>query len=234
MPGGGYTDAVPNPYFPFHDLGFRANPFRALEDDEWAAIVVLPAIVVQAADAGGHIQVLGERGHGKTSTLLGLQAYFRRAGQAASYEYLPEWQEVFHSTLDGVDVFLLDEAQRLKPAERARLLREAQAGRRLVLGSHEDLTGLFAAAGLPLATLLPDTGGRPHLEALLARRLAFFALSPVLPVVTLDETAVTYLHATFGGNLRAMQWFLYEVFQSLTRPGAISGEQLRQKAIDFG
>ena len=233
MLGAGYTQAVPNPYFPFHDLGFRANPFRALADDEWAAIVVLPAGAVQAADAGGHLQVLGERGHGKTSTLLGLQAHLRRAGRAASYEYLPEWQEVFHSPLDGVDIFLLDEAQRLKPAERTRLIGAAQAGRRLVLGSHEDLTALFAAAGLPLTTLLLDTGGRSHLEALLARRLAFFALSPETPVVTLDETAVTYLDAAFGGNLRAMQWFLYEVFQSLTRPGAISADQLCQKAIDF-
>jgi hypothetical protein len=233
MPGRGYTDAVPNPYFPFHDLGFRANPFRALEDDEWSDIVVLPASTIQAAEAGGHIQVLGERGHGKTSTLLGLQAQVRRAGQAAHYEYLPEGHEAFHTELAGVDVLLLDEAQRLNPTERARLMREAKSGRRLLLGSHEDLTGLFAAAGLPLATLRPETGGRAHLEAVLAKRLAYFSLSPGAPAITLDASAVAYLAETFGSNLRAMQWFLYEVFQTLTQPGVISAGQLRQKTIDF-
>jgi hypothetical protein len=224
---------VPNPYFPFHDLGFRANPFRALEDDEWSDIVVLTNSAIQAADDGGHVQVLGERGHGKTSTLLGLQAHLRGSGHAASYEYLPELQNVFHSKLDGVDVFLLDEAQRLNTTERARLLYEAKAGCRLILGSHEDLTGLFTVAGMPLATLLPETAGRAHLEAVLARRLTFFALSPEAAAITLDDTAIAYLAQTFGGNLRAMQWFLYEVFQSVTRPGAISADQLRQKTIDF-
>jgi hypothetical protein len=224
---------VPNPYFPFHDLGFRANPFRALEDDEWAAVVVLPAAAVEAAEAGGHIQVLGERGHGKTSTLLGLQAHLRRAGRATCYEYLPEWQEAFHSRLDGINVFLLDEAQRLNLAERARLLREAQAGRRLILGSHEDLTGLFAAAALPLATLRPEMSGHAELEAVLARRLAHFALTPEPPAVTHDASAVAYLAGRFGGDLRAVQWFLYEVFQSLTAPGVISAGDLRKLAIDL-
>jgi hypothetical protein len=223
---------VPNTYFPFHDLGFRANPFRALEDDEWADVVVLTASAIQATDAGGHIQVLGERGHGKTSTLLGLQAHLRRSGQAASYEYLPEGEEVFHSKLDGMDVFLLDEGQRLNLAERARLLREGKSGRRLILGSHEDLTGLFAAAELPLATLLPETASLAHLQAVLARRLAYFALAPEAPAVTLDDTAVAYLAETFGGDLRAMQWFLYEVFQALRRPGTISAAELREKTID--
>jgi hypothetical protein len=224
---------VSNPYFPFHRLGFRANPFRALADDEWAEIVILPRAALLAADAGGHIQVMGERGHGKTSMLLGLQAHLRRAGQAAGYEYVPEWQEVFHTPLDGVGVFLLDEAQRLNVAERARLLRKAKAGRRLILGSHEDLTGLFAAAGLPLATLLPEAGDLAQLEALLARRLGYSALAPDAPAVTLDATGVAYLAETFGGDLRAMQWFLYEVFQSLTHTGPVSATELRKLAIDL-
>ena len=233
MSGRSYTEPVSNPYFPFHHLGFRANPFRTLADDEWAEIVVLPRAALLAADAGGHIQVMGERGHGKTSMLLGLQAHLRRAGHAVAYEYLPEWQEVFHTPLDGLEVFLLDEAQRLNAPERARLLRETKGGRRLILGSHEDLTSLFAAAGLPLATLMPETADTAHVEAVLARRLAYFALMPSVPAVTLDATAVSYLAETFGGNLRAMQWFLYEVFQSLTRPGPISAPDLRQLAIDF-
>ncbi|MEP7356005.1 MAG: hypothetical protein ABI847_02040 [Anaerolineales bacterium] len=218
---------MPNPYFPFHDLGFRANPFRALDDAEWADIVVLPPAALQAAETGRHLQVIGERGHGKTSTLLGLGAHLRRAGQTTRYEYLPEQQEAFQSALNGIDVFLLDEAQRLNGPERARLLRAAPA-HRLILGSHEDLTQLFAAANQPLATLRPEAGGRPHLEAVLARRLAYFALSPGSPAITLDDSAVTFLLQTYGPDLRSIQWFLYEIFQGLRERGPISSEQLRK------
>ena len=216
-------------YFPFHQLGLRANPFRALEDDEWAAIAVLPEAALRAAGQGGHLQVLGERGRGKTTTLLGLQARLRQAGQRTAYEYVPEGQNTFQAALAGSDVFLLDEAQRLTRNERNRLLGAARAGLRLMLGSHDDLEPLFAAAGLRLGSLRLENEGRAHLEAVLVRRVAFFALTPVAPGVTFEPGAVDYLHVQFGTDLRASERFLYEVFQTLTRPGPISAEQLRQQ-----
>src|SRR5712692_10403753 len=132
-----------DPYFPFHALGFRSNPFRALTDEEWAAIVVLPEAILQAAASGGHLQVLGEMGRGKTSTLLGLAEHFRHGGRFVEYEYLPIGQDMFKSPLAGLQVFLLDEVQRLRPDERRRLLAAARGGLRLILGSHDDLTPLF-------------------------------------------------------------------------------------------
>ena len=219
-------------YFPFHQLGLRANPFRALEDDEWAAIAVLPEAALRAAGEGWHLQVLGERGRGKTTTLLGLQARLRQAGQRTDYEYVPDGQTAFQAVPAGLDVFLLDEAQRLAGGERNRLLGAARAGRRLMLGSHEDFTPMFAAAGLRLATLRLEGEGPAHLEAVLVRRVAFFALTPEAPGVTFEPGAVDYLHVQFGSDLRASERFLYEVFQALTRPSPISAEQLRQLAID--
>ena len=36
-----------NPWFPFHSLGFRCNPFRVLTDEEWAEVAVLPEEVLE-------------------------------------------------------------------------------------------------------------------------------------------------------------------------------------------
>src|SRR5207248_5460657 len=126
-----------DPYFPFHALGYRSNPFRALSDEEWADIVVLPEAVLAVAAGPNHLQILGELGHGKTSALLGLAQQLRRAGRRVAYEYLPIGHYVFTSQLTGLDVFLLDEVQRLRTAERRRLLAAAKGGLRLMLGSHE-------------------------------------------------------------------------------------------------
>jgi hypothetical protein len=222
-----------DPYFPFHALGFRSNPFRALTDEEWAAIVVLPEAVLEAASSGSHLQVLGEVGRGKTSALLGLAEHFRHAVRIVAYEYLPIGQDTFKSPLAGLQVFLLDEVQRLRPDERRRLLAAARGGLRLILGSHEDLTPLFTGAGLSLSAVRLKTAGRAHLESLLARRLDYFAIPNGQPAITLDPSAVPYLEAAFGMNLRAMERFLYEVFQRLEAPGVLTGERLKALAASL-
>jgi len=219
-----------DPYFPFHALGYRSNPFRALSDEEWAEIVVLPEAVLAAAAGNGHLQILGEMGHGKTSTLLGLGQWFRRAGRRVMYEYLTIGQEEFDTLLSGLDIFLLDEAQRLKPAERRRLLAAAQGDLRLVLGSHEDLTPLFLSAGLSLATVRLDELEPGRLDTILARRLAAVALPGSATRVTFDASALAYLQSTFGGNLRAMERFLYEVFQELDGAELLTAERLQALA----
>ena len=216
-----------DPYFPFHALGFRSNPFRALTDEEWAHIVVLPEEIMVAAAGAGHLQILGEMGRGKTSTLLGLAQQLQRAGRRAAYQYLAIGQDKFNTSVAGLHVFLLDEAQRLRTSERRRLLAAARAGLRLILGSHEDLTPLFESAGLALSTLRLEGFGRAQLAAVLARRLAAAALPGAAPLVTLDPSALDYLAATFGTNLRGTEHFLYEVFQRLETPGPFTADTLQ-------
>ena len=216
-----------DPYFPFHALGFRSNPFRALTDEEWADVVVLPEEIMVAAAGAGHLQILGEMGRGKTSTLLGLAQQLRRAGRSAAYEYLAIGQDTFNSPVAGLRVFLLDEAQRLRTSERRRLLAAARAGLRLILGSHEDLTPIFGSAGLTLSTLRLEAFGPEYLAAGLARRLPAAALPGAAPLVTMDPTALNYLAATFGSNLRGTERFLYEVFQRLETLGPLTADYLQ-------
>ena len=219
-----------NPYFPFHALGFRCNPFRAVTDAEWVSVAILPDSVAEIIAKGFvHLQIIGEKGYGKTTTLLALAAQFKREGKRIAYEHIEEGRRQFTTEIGGLDVFLLDEAQRLSERERERLLAalsENGDGLHAVLGSHDDLTPLFARRGLPLTTVHHDTAPLAHLNVVIQRRLAYFALSGGAPGVTLSPEAVRYLHETFGGDIRAMEMLLYEVFQRLREKGEITVEMV--------
>jgi hypothetical protein len=214
-------------YFPFRALGLRANPFSALDDASWAEVAVLPENVLVVLASGTHVQVLGEQGRGKTTVLLGLAERLRRDGLRVVYEYLPEGQRTFHSRLDGLPVFVLDEAQRLNARELRRLTGAARAGTRLIAGSHVDLRRQFQAAGLRLESVTLGDGGRGHLEAVLARRLRHFALDGAEAGINFEPAAIDYLQARFGGDLRSLERFLYEVFQGRDQPGVLTAAQLR-------
>ena len=227
------------PFFHFPHIGYRRNPFGALTDAEWTAIAVLPPAIERIlADGFEHLQILGPMGIGKSTTLLALQSWFQNqnlqrkgaetqrglkeksAPSAKSavkkmvYEYLPEGQRYFVTETKGLDVFLLDEAQRLNWWQRRKLMKVADH-LRLIISSHEDLTPLFARKGLTLTSV--DLSGEMDVEwitAVIHKRLAYFAI-PNQPHATLTPVAITYLIETFGQNLRQMEYFLYEVWQQL-------------------
>jgi hypothetical protein len=64
---------------------------------------------------------------------------------------------------------------------------------------------------------------------MLEQRLAYFALNDV-PSVTFTPDAVAYLRDTFDGDLRAVEQFLYEVFQQLRRAESLTAAHLRDVA----
>ena len=216
-------------YFPFLALGFRGNPFRRLTDDELAAVAVLPGELLRLARrTSDHVQVLGAKGRGKSTCLHALAAKFGQDGLRAIYEYLPAEKDSFGTSLDGLDVFLLDEAQRLKAHERIRLLAAASNrshGLRLVVGSHDDMTPLFSRRRRPLATVRIDSITPPYLQAVLSRRLALLALEDP-PAITFSADAVRYLCDAFGSDLRRVERFLYEVFESKPPPGRLTSAML--------
>lgn len=214
------------PYFSFHALGYRRNPFGALTAEEWAAVAVPPpALVGVLENSRSHLQMLGPMGSGKTTALRWLTAEAANRGVSARYEYLAEGERRYASDLAGVEMFLLDEAQRLSWRERRRLVGEN--GRlRLILSSHEDLAPLFRRRSLPLQTVrLADGLTLDHYRAIWQKRLDYFAL-PGRERVRLGETAVAYLYQTFGQNLREAEYFLYEVWQRQTEVGEVTGEAL--------
>ena len=214
-------------YFPHRAIGYACNPFRALSIDEEAALAVLPPAVLDAFEgSSAHLQILGERGRGKSATLLGLAAHAESGGLRVAYEYLPEDADRFQADLATLDLFVLDEAQRLGRRERSRLLDAASGKLRLVVSSHANLSAAFARQRLPLQTIRLGGLGAEHARSVIERRLEQFALGD-RPRATLASDAFAWLAATFGDDLRATITLLYEVFQALSEPVAVDAERLR-------
>ncbi len=221
------------PYFHFHQLGLRANPFGALVAEEWADVAVLPPVLQSVLARGfDHLQLLGPKGVGKTTTLHKLMALWLDNGRSAAYEYIPEGQTVYFGSLAGLDAYFLDEMQRLRWLERRRLLREvAQSGCQLVCASHVDLTRWFEGFGLAVTTVWLETAvTRDLYAAVLTSRLAAFALPEGVvageTAVSFAPSAINWLHTTFGADLRQAEYFLYDFFQTLNAPQAITGKML--------
>jgi len=205
-------------------LGFRCNPFRALDPDEWGRLAVLIPALQEALPGAAHLQVRGARGSGKTSALLGLQARFEAQGLRTAYERIPEHGFTFHTAAQNLDVLLIDEAQRLWPPAWLRLL---AAGRRvrLALGSHANHAWSFRLAGQPLVSVDLDALDQGHFRAALAARLEHFALGD-RPHVTIAPAAFDALWARCGRDLRAAEEVLYGVFLRLEGLGEVGPAHL--------
>lgn len=165
-----------------------------------------------------HVQIIGNDGHGKTTALMGLTAYFSRKGKRFAYEYLPVGQSKYNTDIQNLEIFLLDEFQRLSERQRVSLIASASVvpigGLQLIVSSHEDFVNYFKACDLSLTTIRLGKIFALRLRIILERRLRFF---------TLDETAnpsftigaVQYLWNTYGGDLHSVEHLLYHVFQKL-------------------
>jgi hypothetical protein len=213
-------------YFPFTRLGLSRNPFGALTDAEWQVVTVLPSALLELCQQDlGTVQLIGERGHGKSTWLRALQHRHHTTNAPIPYETLPEGKTTFTTQLDAVAGFALDEAQRLSRWERRRLLRGLQ-GKRLWIGTHEDFRPLFTYWGRSVTTLyVADFTDRAHLAAVLARRVNYFAL-PTMTPIQFDATALDVLWQRFGANLRASETYLYELFQRLPTVTVITADLL--------
>jgi hypothetical protein len=243
-------------FFHFPHIGYRRNPFGALSDEEWKAVSVLPLAVERILAAGfDHLQILGPMGIGKSSTLFALQRWFveqeeslRKGAKTQSrgepvarsqstqtnhivYEYLPEDQRHFVTNTSGLDIFLLDEAQRLNWWQRRKLVKAA-SHLQIIFSSHEDMALLFNKKGLSVTSVdLTGEIDEAWITAVLHKRLAYFAISDQ-PHVTLTPAAIAYLVETFGQNLRQMEYFLYEVWQRLDSIEPVNVSFLRNLVLN--
>ena len=214
--------------FPFAHLGLTRNPFGTLSRDEWADVAVLPDTVQEMVTQNTHVLFLGDKGQGKTSLLHALRQQSVFSGLQSAYERLPHAMTTYHTRLNNLDVFALDEVQRLRPWGWWPLLRQAQRGTRLLLASHGDVSGLFSLMRLPLITCHMDDLITPaHIAAVHARRIAYFTLPEADPL-RLTDSAIAYLWQQHGRNLRAQESLLYEVIQQMQQPQAITAAHLQR------
>ncbi len=226
------------PFFFHHQLGFRRNPFGALVDEEWAAIAVLPDAIEELLPAAfTHLQLLGAKGCGKTTSLLKLADYFSETDQhlRIQYEYLAEGERRMHSDTAVSDLFFLDEAQRLNRRARRQLLTSIASRAdqfRLVFSSHKDLSPHFARKGISLHTIhLEKTVTLAQYKKMLRHRLEYFAL-PDKKGITIAPDAVQFLYDTFFPNFRAAEYFLYDVWQRQTAVCELTAVDLQRNMPD--
>lgn len=185
---------------PYHRAGLRLNPFAqdALPPD--APVWVERGLPAPPEPGVGLLrQVIGVKGAGKTSTLRRWQAV-----AAGPWCYLPPGRGRLR-LLPVAPLVYWDEADRALPVLRRRALRlAARRGATVVAGTHLDLAGEAAAAGLPVqtVTLAPITPG--ELTRWASARFAAAALDPNPdPSWTLPAEVAAELAARSGASWRA-------------------------------
>lgn len=222
-------------YFPYRRWGLVRNPFGTLTDREWEAAAVLPTAVVAAVEGGeAHVELIGPPGAGKTTALRGLLRHLRPRGMRLAYEYLPAGARSLRTDLRGIDLFLLDEAQRLGPMARRRLMVRLRAAPplRLIFSTHREWGDAFARAGLPLVRIDLAVRDPEWLLACLERRVALAAETDRSPP-RFTLAAAAWLDARFGTDRRAIECFLYEFFQSAPSATPIDATALAAFAAEM-
>ena len=229
-------------FFHAQRLGYRQNPFGALEADEWTAVAFLPAPVEAAINRGfNHLQLLGPKGIGKSSTLHRLRSWAGKQSTVIHFEYIPDGQRKFFTDLNGECWFLLDEAQRLNGRFRRRwlaALEGVQASKtsnvRTIFTSHIDLTAAFQRHKLDLTSVdLRRAVNSAYYQRWIDQRLQFFALPQTPTRLGLTPEAAAWLFKTFGLDLREAEYFLYEVWQKEHAPGILPLSRLIQHWADY-
>lgn len=205
------------------ELGYWLNPFCTLTDEQWVEIGYLHPLLVAGVESGRNLQLLGAKGAGKTTALRLIAERLEDDGLKVMYEYLPEGQRYFVSETAGLDVFILDEAQRLSWWQRRRLWRVG-GDMRLIVSSHEDVGRWLHE---PLTMDVEQVHTVAHWRQMIGRRLAYFA-RPDVARVMLSEEAIAYLHGRFAPDFRAAEFFLYEVWEGVDEVVVVDVEMLEK------
>lgn len=227
------SDTIYDKFFPLQKLGLRKNPFGVLTLDEIAHVMAPPPIIYQVLEAGfDHLQIIGERGRGKSMTLHWLCHHFQSLGHRVAYERLPRWQFHYVTDILDLDCFALDEAQRLFIFHQHQLFRQAQ-GKRLLIGTHISWERAFRRYGQQVTTIhIGDHTNRDHIQHILDKRLAFFSTDKGVQIY-FDDSAIDYLWHRWGDNLRGIEYFLYHVLQKRREVGAITAHNLEISGADY-
>ena len=197
---------------PFIHLNLRRNPFGDFDAEERTQLAnvelgsALEHLRPRSQSHTPALQIIGQKGYGKTTHLLSIATHF----PDAAYVHIPEGEHVKIPSFG--EPLLIDEAQRLTLWQRLWLFRSR---RTLVLGTHRDFTQHLKWAGRSVLTLNAARHTTPaRIEQILNDRIkSVRRCSESIPVVT--SATAEKLFALYGNDLRSMQHHLYAVFQNL-------------------
>jgi len=196
----------------FAHLNLRRNPFGELSAEERGHLAITDVEDVrsfleqQGRPLPPAVQIVGDKGHGKTTHLLALLRQY----PAACYTWLPEGETVTIRT-DGEPIFI-DEAQRLMRRQQKAIW---GMPKRLILGTHQDFEHSLRHAGRAVMTIAAERQTSPQRvhEIVNSRIRLFRRCSGAVPEVSLN--VAEQLCERYGSDIRAMLRCLYEHFQSM-------------------
>ena len=193
---------------PFFHLNLRRNPFGELTAAERTrlAIVECDAALQHLKSPRSVIQVVGERGYGKTTHLLALAAQFPEN----AYVHIPEGQ---HAAIPAQgEPLLIDEAQRMT---RVQQWKTFLSQRRLVLGTHSDFEPALRRAGRPVLTIAANqfTDATRVQNLLNARIESVRRDAGSIPQIS--EATAAELFKQYGSDIRSIEHSMYLTFQQL-------------------
>lgn len=196
------------PSLPFAHLNLRRNPFGELSIAEWTALadVDVSQILHALEQPQAAVQLIGDKGFGKTTHLLALRARCESAG----YVHIPEGERRAVPTGSPV---LIDEAQRLTVRQRWLLFRSSVP---VVLGTHRDFENALQRSGRHVLTVhVEKQTDSDRLHRILNTRIAAVRRnSGAIP--TVSRSTVDQLMARFGPNIRQIIHELYARTQRLS------------------
>ncbi|MEZ0295208.1 MAG: hypothetical protein ACAI35_02000 [Candidatus Methylacidiphilales bacterium] len=224
---------------PFSRLNLFRNPFGELTLRERAELAVpLPEVTAALRDRPPGpfaLQFLGHPGRGKTTHMMALRLRYPQA----PYIYLPEHGPLprlplgpripgFH---DPQPVLFVDETQRLPASTRRRLFSPpgmlgTGGPDLLIVGTHEDHSAEFAAAGRAFVGIHIRGITAEHLAKIFRLRIQACIRDKSKPVPFLDTPAILWLIQTYRDDIRGMEHHLYACFQSAKENGAIDPSAL--------
>ena len=214
----------------FARMGLSGNPFRVVPPAEIPGLYAPPLdgqgpSAADIARSGARcVQILGREGFGKSILLATVGGLLEDEGLCCERRYLPPHHDgIFVEPRGGVDVLLLDEAQRLtrKARRAARLWYDDGGQRRLVMTTHEDLRRAF---GRELESLEIPAADAAAIDRVFRRRIEFSGGDS--ESIRLSPRGARWLESECGGCLRRVEEFCYELFQAI--------EATREIVIDDG
>lgn len=220
---------------PYRRIGLSGNPFQVINDPSLLRQAVSPEMVALADELAvnemGVIEVLGERGWGKSTLLTLIRS---RAESLSQRRWAADYVELNQTRIGRPKQpfagWTIDEAQRLSgSAQRGLLLETKQAGSRLAIGTHTSLAPLAGEVDVPLRSVQLSAPSVSDLQTMLTQRVAAFAIDPMTTQLSAEAAELAYQHAT--GNRRMFEELLYEVFcgfaQSGQLPDVINSETIQ-------
>jgi hypothetical protein len=194
----------------FENSNLRWNPFGEATFSDRRELALLR---VAPPPSGTHLQIIGEAGHGKTSSLLALLEHI----EGARYIYVPDptradtpvlglWRVVARLLAHRRGPLLVDEAQRLPRLVRAWLSTRPDT---LVLATHDDLGADWRR---PLATIALTTVEPAFVQEVIGARLRW-ARRRQGPTPQPSPELLQTLRERHGACVRAIEADLYFCYQ---------------------